>query len=133
MKIPYPIVTQKKPFLYLTVSGFNLASVTTTGDTVLQVYRVYKDDKAIPPVLDDGALNMPPYYLQPGDATQVAGITFAPLEQKKNRFTFVMDSTLFVLPEGRYRANLYYKGTYVESCYFVYDKDDATVIGTANV
>lgn len=110
MKIPYPVVNNKKPFFYVAVSGTDLSSVTTTGDTELRVYRVSRDT------------NSAQDY-----------VNYAPIEVNKNRYTFAFDDGLFLLNSGRYCADFYYKGTYISSTEFVYDKQIPTITGSANV
>jgi hypothetical protein len=145
MKIPYPIVSKKNPFFYIAVSGIDLSSITTTGDTKLQVYRVWKNTSNTDTPVDTTSLNSPPDYVSQynvppyytGDNTQASAainpVNYAPSDQKKNRFTFVFDSQLFDMDGGRYRADFYYKGTYVSCAYLEYDKDSAAIAGSANV
>lgn len=109
MKIPYPMVNAKKPFFYVDITGIDLTTVAGTGITQLQVYRVQKSSAPINPV------------------------NFTPLEQAKNKFTFVFDDTLFSQVGGRYQADFYYLGTLVASTYFVYDKCEPKLIGSTNV
>lgn len=145
MKNPYPKVCEKSPFFYIAVSNVDLSSITTTGDTKLQVYRVWKNTNGrdVPP--DPTSLNMPPDYVSQyneppyysgnngGASAPINPVNFAPIEQKKNRFTFVFDDTLFNMDGGRYRADFYYKGTYISHSYLVYTKYDTSIAGSANV
>lgn len=110
MKIPYPVVNNKKPFFYVTVTGIDLSTITTVGGTEIHVYRVSKDAS-----LGEDYIN------------------YAPVESKKNKFTFVFDDGVFLLAGGRYRADFYYNGTYISSTEFVYDKSDVAVAGSTNV
>lgn len=111
MKIPYPVVTNKNPFFYVTVSGVDLSKIVTTGVTELQVYRVQSNQ---------------------ADAVSMA-IHYNPLEAKKNKFTFVFDDNLFNLDGGRYQADFYYLGTLVASLFFQYSKDTSSISGSVNV
>lgn len=143
MKNPYPVVSEKNPFYYIVVSGIDLSTIATTGDTKLQVYRVWKyaTDKDTP---SDGTsfnmppdyvspYNVPPYYAGSNTITPIDPVDFVPIEQRKNRFTFVMDDTLFTKLGGRYRGDFYYKGTYISSAYFTYSKLETAIAGSANV
>jgi hypothetical protein len=145
VKNPYPIVCKKSPFFYIAVSNADLSSITTTGDTKLQIYRVWKNTNGtdIPP--DPTSLNMPPdytsqYNIPPyysggngGASAPINPVDFTPVDQKKNRFTFVFDDTLFNMHGGWYRADFYYKGTYISCSYLVYNKNDPSIAGSANV
>lgn len=142
MKIPYPLVTSKKPFFYVTVTGVDLSAIVTTGDTKLQVYRVWRENRGTDQPLASTDLNMPPDYISQynvppyysGQSNQpIQAISYTPLEQKKNKFTFVFDSNLFALAGGRYRADFYYKGVYISSTLFVYNKQSVQVAGSINV
>jgi hypothetical protein len=145
VKIPYPIISRKNPFFYITVNGFDLTSVTTTGDTVLRVYRVWKNTTGDDIPATSNSLNMPPNYTSPynippyysgnnnGASAPVDPVDYTPIEQKKNKFTFVFDEELFDMEAGRYRADFYYKGTYVSHTYIVYSKKDTSLVGSINV
>lgn len=106
MKLPYTVVTNDSPFLYLNVVGIDFTTITTTGDTYLSVYRVDGAQNCVDAPTDpDGAIHyMPLAY--------VAG----------NKFTFVLDGNIFNQAGGRFRGDLYYKGTYIDSFKFVYNK-----------
>jgi hypothetical protein len=116
VKIPYPIVCNNNPFFYVAVSGIDLTSITTTGDTKLQVYRVTKGCDAV--TSPDSPVN---------------AINYNVVEQKKNKFTFALDSQLFNMDGGRYRADFYYKGTYIHSTEFMYAKQLLQLSGSSNV
>lgn len=146
MKIPYPIVSKKNPFFYVTVDGFDFSAVTATGDTRIQVYRVWRNtsDKDPPPT--NGAFNMPPdyvspynippYYVAPADGSSDTAwdlMIYTPIEQKRNRFSFIFDDAFLAQDGGRYRADFYYKGTYVTHVYFVYNKQNVKATGSVYV
>jgi hypothetical protein len=144
MKIPYPIVCAQNPFYYVVVSGLDLNTIVTTGDTKLVVYRVWNNTSGIDAPVDSTALNMPPDYTSPynippyypegtSGSAPINPVTYLPLEQRKNKFTFVFDSNLFNLAGGRYRADFYYKGTYVSHAYVMYSKPSVNIMGSANV
>lgn len=143
MKIPYPIVSTKNPFFYLTVNGFDFASVTPVGDTRVQVYRVWASTSDKDPPLVSDSLNMPPdyispynippYYSGPADSTAIDMVVYDPVEQRKNKFTFVFDDQLFDQNGGRYRADFYYLGVYVAHSYFVYAKKETVMTGSTYV
>lgn len=109
MKVPYPLVNANSPFFYVTVTGIDLTTLTGTGITQLQVYRVQKS------------------------SVPINSVNFIPLEQNKNKFTFVFDDTLFGQEGGRFQADFYYLGNWVASTYFVYDKCEPELVGSTNV
>ena len=146
MKIPYPLISKTKPFFYANISGFDFTSVTTTGDTQLQVYRVWRNDSHDDSIVSaDGAFNMPPDFISPYDIPPYYSGTgtsaqfpfsvavFKPIAERGAKYTFVFDDTLFSQASGRYRADFYYKGTYVSRAYFVYQKPNIEITGTADV
>lgn len=145
MKIPYPVVSKTSPFFYLSVSGIDLTTITTTGTTQLQVYRVWKNTTCNDTPPNGTSFNMPPDFVSPYNVppyftgsgsnanTPINPVNYAPTDQKKNRFTFVFDNNLFNMDGGRYRADFYYKGTYVASAYLTYCKPEVMVAGSANV
>lgn len=114
MKLPYPRVTERNPFLYLTVH-FDPDSILTTGATNIQVSRVQ-----LPTRINS---NFPPAPLA----------TYTPLESRKNRFTFVIDDQVFSQCGGRYMALFYYNGTYVAKMEFIYDKIQPHLMGSSHV
>lgn len=115
MLLPYPKVSQKHPFLYITVKHGDLrALANNTGTTQLMVYRVQKRG---------GARVNYPYYFP------TVPIYYTPLEQVRNRFTFVMDDQLFQYWGGRYRAKLQYNGVWIGEMEFEYDKPRVTLDG----
>lgn len=142
---PYPIVTAKKPFFYVTVDGVDLTTIKTTGATQLQVYRVWKNSNNPTSSPSSTSLNSPPDYVSPynippyytgsdvGTNTPINPINYTPLEQKKNKFTFVFDSQLFTQGGGRYQADFYYLGTLVASLFFIYQADVPEITGMTNV
>lgn len=109
MKSPYPEVSAKNPFFYVTVSGVDLSAITGLGDVRLQVYRVQHSD--IP----------------------LSSVDYTPLEQRKNKFTFVLDNSVFSMDGGRFQADLYVLDSLMASTYFTYNKAEPTLVGSTNV
>lgn len=118
MKNPYSIITKASPFLYITAQNADLASIVTTGTTELKVFRVTRTND----INEDGTDSF-----VPSDA-----VSYLPLEQQSNQFTFVLDDAIFILGGGRYVGALYYKGTYLESTYFVYSEKEINLKVAAN-
>lgn len=107
MRLPYPTVSQRKPFLYIDVKNGNLKQYAgLTGTTQLMVYRVRRRG---------GQVNYP--FNPPSPP-----IYYTPLEVVRNKFTFVMDSQLFNQREGRYKAALQYNGVWLADMEFIFEK-----------
>lgn len=115
MRLPYPRVSQRKPFLCITVKHADLDQyANNTGTTQLMVYRVQKRGGS--------PINYPFYQpMQP--------LYYLPLQIERNRFTFVMDSNLFQYRGGRYKARLQYNGVWLGEMEFDYDKPPVTLDG----
>lgn len=115
MRLPYPTVTKKNPFLYITVCGVDFkALASNVGPTQLQVYRVQKRGGS--------PINYAAY--QP-----LSPIYYTPLQQTKNKFTFVLDDQLFQYAGGRYYGRLQYNGVWIGSLEFIYDKPEVELDG----
>lgn len=115
MRLPYPTVTVQCPFLYITVNNLDLTQyANNVGTTQLMVNRVQKRGGA--------PVNYPWY--QP-----MSPIYYPPLEQNKNKFTFVMDSQLFQYAGGRYAGYLQYNGVWIGRMEFIFDKPPVELDG----
>lgn len=121
MQLPYPILESDGPFLYITIGGVDFTQVISTGDTYLSVYRVFNGEPKYPPYgTPDNQINRYP-DMPPNDPD--GAIHYTPLAYiAGNKFTFVMDNNVFNQAGGRFKCDLYYKGTYITSCQFVYGK-----------
>lgn len=144
MKSPYPKISTTDPFYYVNALNVDLSSIMSTGDTKIQVYRVYRYDEDPDYPVDSTSLNSPPDYVSPynippyysgngSQSTPIDPVDYLPIEQKKSRFTFVLDSNIFAKEGGRYRVDFYYKGTYISHAYVDYDKKDYAIVGKTNV
>lgn len=121
MLMPYAILTAQSPFLHLALNGIDLTKVPNIGSTYLSVYRAFNGQPCYPPygtpadeisVFPDTPPNDPSGAIHYTPLAYVAG----------NNFTFVMDNQIFSQPGGRYKCDLYYLGTFIISCYFIYNQ-----------
>lgn len=121
MLMPYAVITTINPFLKFNVSGIDFTTLPNVGTTYISVYRVFNGMPCYPP------------YGTPADEISVfpdtppndpqGAIHYSPLQYVSgNNFTFVMDSQIFSQGGGRYKADLYYLGTYIMSIEFIYSQ-----------
>lgn len=121
MKLPYAILTSQSSFLYIEVDGVDFTQINSTGDTYLSVYRMFNGVPVYPPYgTPDNQLYK---YSDTPPNDPDGAIHYTPLAYVAgNKFTFVMDNNIFIQAGGRFKCDLYYKGTYIISCLFVYNK-----------
>ena len=107
-KMGYPVVSKASPFLNITVRNVDLRTITTTGlgTTYAKVYRAGEPH---------------------------TGIIIQAVEVTGNTFKFIMTPAFLAQLGGRYAYELYYKGSYLGTSQFQYNKVDPTFEGSLRV
>lgn len=104
--LPYPIVSKKNPILTVYVTGMELSSIVSVGETALYIKRV-------------------------GDIEEYA--KYYPFEERRNQLTFAFDDVVFNRPGGRFTGRLVYKGVTIQTLDFIYDAVPIALVGKTNV